>query len=70
MSKKVLIVLKEENRHWVGDGFYVYGLLRPNSELNTIISPFILIDYASPMMFKSSHISKGVGSIHIEVLKL
>jgi len=61
MSKKVLIVLKEENRHWVGDGFYVYGLLRPNSELNTIISPFILIDYASPMMFKSSHISKGVG---------
>ena len=61
MSKKVLIVLKEENRHWVGDGFYVHGLLRPNSEINTIISPFILIDYASPMKFKPSNISKGVG---------
>ena len=61
MSKKVLIVLKEENRHWVGDGFYVHGLLRPNDELHAIISPFILLDYASPMKFKPSNIPKGVG---------
>jgi redox-sensitive bicupin YhaK (pirin superfamily) len=61
MSKKVLIVLKEENRHWVGDGFYVHGLLRPNNELHAIISPFILLDYASPMKFKPSNIPKGVG---------
>ena len=61
MSKKVLIVLKEENRHWVGDGFYVHGLLRPNDELNAIISPFILLDYASPMKFEPSRIPKGVG---------
>ena len=61
MSKKVLIVLKEENRHWVGDGFYVHGLLRPNDELHAIISPFILLDYASPMNFKPSNIPKGVG---------
>ena len=61
MSKKVLIVLKKENRHWVGDGFYVHGLLRPNDELHAIISPFILLDYASPMKFKPSNIPKGVG---------
>ena len=61
MSKKVLIVLKEENRHWVGDGFYVHGLLRPNHELNDIISPFILLDYAPPMNFKPSNRPKGVG---------
>lgn len=61
MSKKVLMVLEEKNRHWVGDGFYVYGLLRPDNELNTIISPFILLDYASPMKFKPSEMPKGVG---------
>ena len=34
MIKRVIRVFKEINRHWVGDGFYVYGLLRPDNEIN------------------------------------
>ena len=61
MLKSVIRVFKEINRHWVGDGFYVYGLLRPDNELNKVISPFILLDYAAPMHFEPSQIPKGVG---------
>ena len=59
--KKVKFAYKTNQRHWVGDGFYVYGLLRPSTELNRYISPFILMDYASPMEFPKSTIPKGVG---------
>ena len=61
MIKSVIRVFKEINRHRVGDGFYVYGLLRPDNELNKVISPFILLDYAAPMHFEPSQIPKGVG---------
>jgi len=61
MIKRVIRVFKEINRHWVGDGFYVYGLLRPDNEINKAISPFILLDYAAPMYFEPSQIPKGVG---------
>ena len=43
MIKRVIRVFKEINRHWVGDGFYVYGLLRPDNEINKAISPFYFI---------------------------
>ncbi|MCB9062041.1 MAG: pirin family protein [Halobacteriovoraceae bacterium] len=49
------------HKHWVGDGFHVYNLLRPSEELNKFISPFILIDYASPEIFPKTDIPKGVG---------
>lgn len=48
-------------KHWVGDGFHVHGLLRPSPEINQYISPFILMDYASPMDFPKTSRPKGVG---------
>ncbi len=61
MIKKVISSYKRITRHWVGDGFYVLGLLRTSGELNSIISPFIMIDYASPRNFPPSKSLKGVG---------
>lgn len=60
-NKKVKFAYTVENRHWVGDGFYVHGLLRPSKELQSHISPFILIDYVSPMKFPKTERPKGVG---------
>jgi redox-sensitive bicupin YhaK (pirin superfamily) len=60
-NKKVKFNYTVGQKHWVGDGFHVHGLLRPSEELNQFISPFILMDYASPEDFKSTKIPKGVG---------
>ena len=60
-SKKLKISYEVKQRHWVGDGFYVHGLLRPSEELNAHISPFILMDYASPKEFTKSTERRGVG---------
>ena len=59
--KKIKISYEVKQRHWVGDGFYVHGLLRPSEELNRHISPFILMDYASPKEFTKSNKPRGVG---------
>tara|TARA_B100000925_G_scaffold291071_1_gene277928 strand:+ start:11197 stop:12117 length:921 start_codon:yes stop_codon:yes gene_type:complete len=60
-EKKVLYSYTVKERHWVGDGFYVHGLLRPSEKLNRHISPFILMDYASPKEFSSTTSRRGVG---------
>lgn len=61
-TNKVLKKVKCENRHWVGNGFFVHGLLRPNNKLIKLTSPFLLVDYASPIVFsKSNKIKRGVG---------
>ena len=59
--KKIKYSYKAEQKHWVGDGFHVYGLLRPTDELNKFISPFVMLDYASPKEFSSSSQRRGVG---------
>lgn len=59
--KKLKFSYIVNERHWVGDGFYVHGLLRPSAEINKYISPFILMDYASPKEFQKSERPKGVG---------
>ena len=59
--KAVKFSYEVKQRHWVGDGFFVHGLLRPEKELNDYISPFILMDYASPKMFPKTDQQKGVG---------
>ena len=61
MIKKVILSNRENFKHWVGDGFHVHGLLRPSEEINSIISPFIMMDYASPKEFPKSKLPKGVG---------
>lgn len=49
------------HKHWVGNGFYVNGLIRPSEELNSFLSPFILADYAAPKKFSASSTPRGVG---------
>ncbi|MDA8793134.1 pirin family protein [Bacteriovoracaceae bacterium] len=60
-NKVIKYVFRSEEKHWVGDGFHVHGLLRPSEEINKSISPFILMDYASPKEFSKTNTPKGVG---------
>jgi redox-sensitive bicupin YhaK (pirin superfamily) len=60
-SKKVKLSYSINEKHWVGNGFHVKGLLRPSDELNKYISPFILMDYASPENFSKTDTPRGVG---------
>ena len=59
--KKIKYTYSADQKHWVGDGFHVYGLLRPSEELNKFISPFVMLDYASPKEFSISAKRRGVG---------
>lgn len=54
-------VQQSTGRHWVGNGFYVSGLLRPVPQLNNLMSPFILLDYAAPKKFSPTEQRRGVG---------
>ena len=60
-SKKILRKIQSPQRHWVGDGFHVQGFLRPNEALNGLTTPFLMLDYASPLNFSSSKKPRGVG---------
>lgn len=60
-QKRLKTALKSSGQHWVGDGFYVHGILRPTAHLNDMISPFILMDYASPKTFTPTKNRRGVG---------
>lgn len=59
--KSLRYALKEEQRHWVGDGFFVHGLIRPTENLSQLLSPFVLMDYVAPIRFEPSKIPRGVG---------
>lgn len=60
-KKKLIRFYKVQQKHWVGNGFLVRGLLRPSPDLAPLISPFILLDYAAPMEFPSKSDRRGVG---------
>ncbi len=60
-AKKIKFTYTANQKHWVGDGFHVYGLLRPSEQLNKFISPFLLLDYASPKEFSTTNQRRGVG---------
>ena len=59
--KKIKFTYTASQKHWVGDGFHVYGLLRPLEEMNKFISPFVMLDYASPKEFSTTNQRRGVG---------
>ena len=59
--KKLKHSYSNTQKHWVGDGFHVYNLLRPSEDLNRFISPFILMDYGSPKEFSKTDKRRGVG---------
>jgi len=60
-SVKILRRIQRNNdRHWVGDGFPVRTLFS-YSNLGSTINPFLLFDYAGPMKFKPTRKRLGVG---------
>ncbi|PIK13610.1 pirin family protein [Halobacteriovorax sp. JY17] len=60
-NTRVTKVLKNSRKHWVGNGFYVSSLWSPGSSLYKYTNPFLMLDYASPMMFEPSEERRGVG---------
>lgn len=59
--KKVIGVYRNQNIHWVGDGFPVKNLMSYD-RLGQAISPFLLLDYAAPYHFSPTTEQHGVGS--------
>jgi redox-sensitive bicupin YhaK (pirin superfamily) len=58
--KKVALVHRNNQRHWVGDGFPVRTMFSYN-DLARELSPFLLLDYAGPTNFPPSAHRRGVG---------
>ena len=59
--KKVIGVYRNQQMHWVGDGFPVKNLFSYD-RLGQAISPFLLLDYAAPYPFDPTTAQHGVGS--------
>lgn len=59
--KKIVGVYRNQQMHWVGDGFPVKSLFSYD-RLGQTISPFLLLDYASPYKFEPTTTQHGVGS--------
>jgi redox-sensitive bicupin YhaK (pirin superfamily) len=62
--KRILSVINAPDKHWVGDGFPVHGMFNYQQHAQ-LMSPFLLLDYASPMAFeplKANQHRRGVGS--------
>ena len=59
--KKIIGVYRNQNMHWVGDGFPVKNLFSYD-RLGQAISPFLLLDYAAPYHFSQTTQQHGVGS--------
>ncbi|WP_408098825.1 pirin family protein [Peredibacter sp. HCB2-198] len=59
--KKLLFSQRNNERHWVGDGFPVRSIFSYHN-IAKDISPFLLMDYAGPANFSPSDKKRGVGS--------
>lgn len=60
MKKEIIKILNCKEKQWVGNGFHVHPIIRPNLYDHT--NPFILMDYASPKEFPPTKKKLGVGS--------
>ena len=58
--KKVHSILGSEETYWVGDGFPVRTLFS-YPKLGTLLSPFLMLDYAGPKQFEPTDEQRGVG---------
>ena len=58
--KQIIGLVHAHEQHWVGDGFPVRTLFSYQS-MGTQLSPFLMLDYASPTTFPPSAEAKGVG---------
>jgi len=58
--RKIERVLSAPRGHWVGDGFPVRSLIS-HHEQGSLVSPFLLLDYAGPHTFTPAQHPRGVG---------
>ena len=58
--KSIIAIHSNNQAHWVGDGFPVRTLFSYLS-MGELLSPFLMLDYASPTTFPPSAEAKGVG---------
>lgn len=58
--KKLIFTQKNDQSHWVGNGFPVRSIFSYN-DLGKDISPFLLMDYAGPADFPPTSQKLGVG---------
>lgn len=58
--KKLTKILKASRGHWVGDGFPVRNIFSYN-DFAKEMSPFLLMDYAGPVVFPPTDKKLGVG---------
>jgi quercetin 2,3-dioxygenase len=58
--KKLTMIKRSTDRHWVGDGFPVRSIFS-YSNLAEEMSPFLLMDYAGPAQFPATNKRLGVG---------
>lgn len=59
-TKAIAKIVSNRPHHWVGDGFYVQGMLDYNN-LGKQLNPFIMMDYAAPKHFDPHYKPRGVG---------
>ena len=60
LTKKLSRVQRSTDRHWVGNGFPVRTLFS-YPDFGSVLSPFLLLDYAGPMDFPPTSERLGVG---------
>ena len=58
--KEVLGVYRPGSTHMVGDGFPVRNLF-PSNDLDRVVDPFLMLDYAGPRHFTETDHPRGVG---------
>ena len=58
--KKLSFLRRNNERHWVGDGFPVRSIFSYNNLANEM-NPFLLLDYAGPVHFPPTKSRLGVG---------
>jgi redox-sensitive bicupin YhaK (pirin superfamily) len=59
-TKEVLGVYQPGSVHMVGDGFPVRNLF-PSNDLDRVVDPFLMLDYAGPQHFAPTDHPRGVG---------
>ncbi|MDQ6704195.1 MAG: pirin family protein [Pseudomonadota bacterium] len=59
--KKLSFIRRNNQRHWVGDGFPVRNIFSYDGDAATL-SPFLHLDYAGPENFPPSEGRRGVGA--------
>ena len=61
MEKKVYKIYRAQEKHWVGNGFYVSTMFSMHGSDYRYLSPFLLLDHAAPKEFPPTTDKLGVG---------